>query len=320
MKLPKLYTIFRKDIQLIEKELRSAIQADSKQLQEASVHTLKAGGKRIRPVFVLLTAKFGDYDINKVKYAAVALELIHSASLVHDDIIDEAELRRGSLTVRSKWDNKMATYTGDYIFARAQELMTYIEHPLAHKVLAKTIMEVSLGEIEQIRDKYIFDQGLRNYLRRIKRKTALLIAASCQLGAISADVPEHIHKKLFLYGYYVGMSFQITDDILDFTASEKELGKPAGSDLWQGNITLPVLYALCDPMLGEKIRSVHSGISHEEMIPILNGIKESGAIEKSIALSDAYLDKAFAILEQLPDCKNRQYLYEIAQFIGKRKY
>src|SRR4051794_30833170 len=105
MKLPKLYSIFRQDIQLIEKELRSSIQADYGQLHDASMHTLKAGGKRIRPVFVLLTAKFGDYDINQIKHAAVALELIHSASLVHDDIIDEARLRRGSLTVRSKWDN-----------------------------------------------------------------------------------------------------------------------------------------------------------------------------------------------------------------------
>ena len=320
MKLPKLYSIFKQDIQLIEKELRSSINPDSSQLKEAAVHTLKAGGKRIRPVFVLLTAKFGEYDINKIKYAAVALELIHSASLVHDDIIDDAKLRRGSLTVRSKWDNKMATYTGDYIFARAQELMTHINEPLAHQVLAKTIMEVSIGEIEQIEDKYNFDQHLRRYLKRIKRKTAVLIAASCQLGAISAGVSEDIHKKLFLYGYYVGMSFQIMDDVLDFTASEKELGKPSGSDLWQGNITLPVLYALEKPHLAESIKTVNEKMSLEELKPILDSIKKSGAIEKSIECSNAYLDKAFAILELLPDSKNKDYLFEIAKFIGKRKY
>ena len=320
MKLPKLYSIFKQDIQIIEKELRSSINPDSSQLKEAAMHTLKAGGKRIRPVFVLLTAKFGEYDINKIKYAAVALELIHSASLVHDDIIDDAKLRRGSLTVRSKWDNKMATYTGDHIFARAQELMTHINEPLAHQVLAKTIMEVSIGEIEQIEDKYNFDQHLRRYLKRIKRKTAVLIAASCQLGAISAGVSEDIHKKLFLYGYYVGMSFQIMDDVLDFTASEKELGKPAGSDLWQGNITLPVLFALEKPHLAESIKTVNENMSFEELKPILDSIKNSGAIEKSIECSNAYLDKAFAILELLPDSKNKDYLFEIAKFIGKRKY
>ena len=320
MKLPVLYKIFKQDIQLIEKELKSSIQARSRLLQNASVHTLKAGGKRIRPVFVLLTAKFGDYDIECIKYPAVALELIHSASLVHDDVIDQADLRRGSPTVRSKWDNKVATYTGDYIFARAQELMTQIDNPLAHKVLAKTILEVSIGEIEQIKDKYNYDQNLRDYLTRIKRKTALLIAASCQLGAISAGVSETIHKKLFLYGYYVGMSFQIIDDVLDFTATEKELGKPAGSDLWQGNITLPVLYALREPILAEEIRKVHADMSHEELRPILEKIKKSGAIEKSMEVSNRYLNKAFAILKELPDTKNTRYLYDIAEFIGKRNY
>ena len=320
MKLPVLYKLFKQDIQLIEKELKSSIQARSKLLQDASVHTLKAGGKRIRPIFVLLTAKFGDYDIERIKYPAVALELIHSASLVHDDVIDQAELRRGSPTVSHKWDNKIATYTGDYIFARAQELMTRIEEPLAHKVLAKTILEVSIGEIEQIKDKYNYDQNLRDYLTRIKRKTALLIAASCQLGAISAGVNETIHKKLFLYGYYVGMSFQIIDDVLDFTATEKVLGKPAGSDLWQGNITLPVLYALREPELGQEIRTIHENMSHDELKPILEKIKGSGAIEKSIEVSNRYLDKAFAILKELPDTKNTRYLYDIPEFIGKRKY
>ena len=320
MKLPKLYSIFKQDIQLIEKELRSSIQTDCNQLEEAATHTLKAGGKRIRPVFVLLTAKYGDYDIEQIKHAAVALELIHSASLVHDDIIDEAERRRGSLTVCSKWDNKIATYTGDYIFARAQELMTRIKNPLAHQVLAKTIMEVSIGEIEQIKDKYNFDQNLRTYLKRIKRKTAVLIAASCQLGAISAGVSEDIHKKLYLYGYYVGMSFQIMDDILDFTATDKELGKPAGSDLWQGNITLPVLFALEQPALSNRIRMVNEKMNLEELKPILESIKSSGAIEKSLEMSNVYLDKAFAILQLLPESKNTDYLFEIAKFIGKRKY
>lgn len=320
MKLPVLYKLFKQDIQLIEKELKSSMQANTKLLQDASVHTLKAGGKRIRPVFVLLTAKFGDYDIERIKYPAVALELIHSASLVHDDVIDQAEMRRGSLTVRSKWDNKVATYTGDYIFARAQELMTQIENPLAHQVLAKTILEVSIGEIEQIKDKYNYDQNLRDYLTRIKRKTALLIAASCQLGAISAGVSESIHRKLFLYGYYVGMSFQIIDDVLDFTATEKELGKPAGSDLWQGNVTLPVLYALREPSLANEIRKVHEDMTHEELKPILEKIRRSGAIEKSVEVSNRYLDKAFDILKELPDTKNTRYLHDIAEFIGKRNY
>lgn len=202
------------------------------------------------------------------------------ASLVHDDVIDDADIRRGQPTVKSKWDNKVAMYTGDFVFALALELMTNIDKTAAHKILANTIVEVTLGEIQQIKDKYRFNQNLRDYLRRIKRKTALLIAASCQIGAIAADVEESIHKRLFRFGYYVGMSYQIIDDILDFTSTEKELGKPAGSDLLQGNITAPVLYALKDGDIRNQIEKVNENMGAQEIGKIITLIKKSGAIEK----------------------------------------
>jgi heptaprenyl diphosphate synthase len=320
MKMKMLYTYLNADISLIEKELEETIQADSQLLRQASLHLLKAGGKRIRPVFVLLGGKFGSYDINVIKNVAVSLELIHMASLVHDDVIDDAELRRGQPTIKAKWDNRIAMYTGDYIFARALELMTEIENPLAHQILSETIVELSVGEIEQIKDKYNFDQNLRNYLLRIKRKTALLIAASCQLGAVVSGVPEEDHRRLYQFGYYVGMSFQITDDVLDFTGTEKELGKPAGGDLLQGNITLPVLYAMENEFIRNKIRTVHEGMDRKELDEILKLIQESGAIERSLEISDRYLDKALSILDELPSNKAKKSLKDIAKFIGKRKY
>jgi heptaprenyl diphosphate synthase len=315
-----MYSFLNSDINIIEKKLEETIQADSLLLKRASLHTLQAGGKRIRPVFVLLAGKFGRYDINIMKNVAVALELIHMASLVHDDVIDDADLRRGQPTVKAKWDNKTAMYTGDFIFALSLELMSDINKPLAHKILANTIVEVTVGEIQQIKDKYRFNQNLRDYLRRIKRKTALLISASCQLGAIAADVEESIHKKLYLFGYYVGMAFQITDDILDFTSSEEDLGKPAGSDLLQGNITAPALYAMESETIRFEIEQVHQYMEPAQIQKIITLIKESGAIEKSIALSDMYLDKALAVLEELPANKAKKTLRDIAKFIGRRKY
>lgn len=320
MKLKMMYSFLNSDLNVIEKELEETIQAKSPLLRQASLHLLQSGGKRIRPVFVLLAGKFGDYDIKVIKNVAVALELIHMASLVHDDVIDDAELRRGKPTIRSKWDNKIAMYTGDYIFARSLELMTKINHPEAHKILAHTIVEVCLGEIEQVKDKYRFNQNLRDYLRRIKRKTALLIAASCQLGAIASGVEESVHKKLFRFGYYVGMAFQITDDVLDFTATEEELGKPAGEDLIQGNITLPVLYAMEDKQIQRQIEKVHDKMTRPEINHVNSLIINSGAIEKSLALSGCYLDKALAILDELPANRANNTLKEIALFIGKRKY
>ncbi|RLQ95097.1 heptaprenyl diphosphate synthase component II [Falsibacillus albus] len=320
MKLNMMYSFLKADIDLIEKELEAAIESHSPLLSEASLHLLQAGGKRIRPVFVLLAAKFGEYDIHITKNVAVALELIHMASLVHDDVIDDAELRRGKPTIKAKWDNRIAMYTGDYIFAKSLEYMTKIEHVEAHKILANTIVEVCIGEIEQIKDKYRYDQNLRDYLRRIKRKTALLIAVSCQLGAIASGVDEQIHKKLFLFGYYVGMSFQITDDILDFTSTEKELGKPAGSDLLQGNVTLPVLYAMKNEEARTRITLVNEETSKEEMLHIIEFIKSTDAIEKSHALSQRYLDKALHILEGLPNGRTKKTFRDIANYIGKRKY
>jgi heptaprenyl diphosphate synthase len=320
MKLKMMYSFLNSDINTIERKLEETIQADSLLLKRASLHTLQAGGKRIRPVFVLLAGKFGQYDINVMKNVAVALELIHMASLVHDDVIDDADLRRGQPTVKAKWDNKTAMYTGDFIFALSLELMSDIEKPLAHKILANTIVEVTVGEIQQIKDKYRFDQNLRDYLRRIKRKTALLISASCQLGAIAAEVEESVHKKLYLFGYYVGMAFQITDDILDFTSSEEELGKPAGSDLLQGNITAPALYAMEDESIRREIEKVHVDMEPAQIQKIISLIKNSGAIEKSIALSDMYLDKALVVLEDLPANRAKKTLRDIAKFIGRRKY
>ena len=320
MKLKMMYSFLNSDINIIEKELEETIKTDSILLKQASMHTLQAGGKRIRPVFVLLAGKFGHYDIHVMKNVAVALELIHMASLVHDDVIDDADLRRGQPTVKSKWDNKIAMYTGDFVFALALELMTNIEKPAAHKILANTIVEVTVGEIQQIKDKYRFNQNLRDYLRRIKRKTALLIAVSCQLGAIAAGVDEALHKRLYRFGYYVGMSYQIIDDILDFTSTEKALGKPAGSDLLQGNITAPALFAMENDEIRQAVEKVHEKMEPVDIANIISLIKQSGAIEKSFALSDHYLNKALAILEELPDNKAKKTLRDIAKYIGRRKF
>lgn len=320
MKLKMMYSFLNADLNLIEKELEETIQAEHPLLRQAGLHLLHAGGKRIRPVFVLLAGKFGDYNIDRIKYVAVALELIHMASLVHDDVIDDASMRRGKPTIKAKWDNKIAVYTGDYILARSLELMAKVERIHAHKILSHSLVELNIGEIEQIKDKYNFDQNVRTYFRRIKRKTALLIAVSCQLGAIASDASEDIHRKLYLFGYYVGMAFQITDDILDFTGTEEQLGKPAGSDLLQGNITLPVLFALQDPVLQSKIRNVSETTTYEEIQPLIQTIKESSAIEYSTEISSRYLEKAYKILRELPQNRARNTLYNIAKFIGKRKF
>lgn len=322
MKLAKTYGYLKKDLDKIEKALKQTIQAEHPILRNASTQLLRAGGKRIRPIFVLLSGQFGNFNIERIKTVAVSLELIHMATLVHDDVVDESELRRGKPTIKKRYGNRVAMYTGDYILARALESITLIDDPRIHRILSESLVEVCVGEIEQIRDKYNWNQNVRDYLRRIKRKTALLIATSCKLGALATGASEEDAYQLYRYGYYIGISYQIIDDILDFTSSAKELGKPTGSDLLQGNITLPVLFAMRNEsfytLLKETFRNPKS-ISEKDMEKLLNMLGSTDAIDKAYRISDRFLEKALLALEDLPENRAKQTLIDIAQTIGRRQ-
>lgn len=320
MELISLFNLFKKDLRKVETELYNACLSSSDVNNLAVAHVLKAGGKRIRPIFLLLCAKFGNYDMETLKYSAAALEIIHSASLIHDDVIDCADIRRGKPTVAQKWGNMSATYSGDYMFAHAMQLIAKLGKISAHKLMASTITELCLGELEQIKDRYNTKQTIRKYLQKIKRKTALLMATSCKLGALTAEVNEYEQKLFNLYGYYLGMSYQINDDIFDFVSNEKKLGKPAGHDLIHGNITLPVIYAMEDPLLNRKIQIINEKTSLEYIKNTVSAINNSGAINKSIALSKAYARKASEIVDSLPEHTYKKYLYLLANKIYDRSY
>jgi heptaprenyl diphosphate synthase len=324
MKLIQLYASMKNDLQAIEDEMANTVTSDLALLSETSQHLLKAGGKRIRPVFVLLSGKFGSYSLETLQKVAVPLELIHMATLVHDDVIDDADTRRGQLTVKSKWDNRIAMFTGDYIYAKALTVITKLENPRIHQILSGSIVQMCIGEMEQIRDFFNVDQSVRNYMRRIRRKTALLIAISCQLGAMATEAPPIHSNALYRFGYNVGMAFQITDDLLDICGTEKAIGKPPGSDLRQGNITLPVLFALQD-------EGLRAPLLHEiEVIRLSDGAGDSSAAVKLVrtstgiaqaeAMADRYIAKALHALDALPSIPAKKNLAEIARFVAKRSY
>ena len=242
-------------------------------------------------------------------------------SLVHDDVIDNSDIRRGRETVKAQWNNRVAMYAGNFIFARALEYVTSIENPLAHQILAKTMVELVNGEVIQIEDKFRLDQTLKDYFRRIKRKTALLIESCCELGAVVSEADVKTVRHLKRYGYFVGMSYQIVDDILDFTATDKQLGKPAGSDLMQGNITLPILLMKDDPVLTPYLQKViTTGLSEDERQQMLAYVRKSDAIKEAAKISDLYLQKALKEVEALPNHPMKKKLRDIALFMGKRKY
>ncbi|WP_274651647.1 polyprenyl synthetase family protein [Paenibacillus humicola] len=324
MKLLDIYAKMKRDLDAIENQLAHSVTSDHELLTETSTHLLKAGGKRLRPVFVLLAGKFGDYRLDVLQRVAVPLELIHMASLVHDDVIDNADTRRGQLTVKSKWDNRIAMYTGDYIYGKALTIATGLGNPLIHQILSKAMVQMCIGEMEQIRDFFNTEQTIRNYMLRIRRKTALLIAVSCQLGAIAAGAEQSVCSKLYRFGYNIGMSFQIRDDLLDLLGTEKQIGKPPGSDIRQGNITLPVLLALRetgirDRLLAEigKIRESDGGGDTKAAIKL---IRSSVGIAFADDLAARFMHKAIDALDGLPNISAKKHLIDIAHFVAKRNY
>ncbi|MBL0387949.1 polyprenyl synthetase family protein [Tumebacillus sp. ITR2] len=321
MKLMDIYFSLKSDIDVVERRLHDEVHTSQRNLKKASTHLLKAGGKRIRPIFVLLAGKFGNYDVDRLAKVAAALELIHMASLVHDDVIDDAALRRGNPTVKSEWGNRMAMYAGDFIFARSLVLLSELPNVQVHQLLSKSIVSMCEGEIEQIRDFYNVDQNLRTYLRRIKRKTALLLSVSTTLGAMVADCKRETVHALERFGYYAGMAFQIIDDILDLTATSKKLGKPVGNDLRQGNLTLPVLYALQHAPERDVLRAnIHRDMTEAQALESISIVRASGGLEYAHRMADRYMEKCLEALELLPKIEATRQLTAIAHFINERDH
>jgi len=313
----------KQDLQVVERELNSVVRTQNALLTETSTHLLNAGGKRLRPALILFSAKFYNYDLEKVLPLAVAMELIHMSSLVHDDVVDASMTRRGIPTVKAKWGNSISIHIGSYFFAKSLNLLArYEEIPLISKVLSDTSVKMCEGEIHQISASFNVQQNLRDYLYRINRKTALLIAASAQLGAVACGAPRSIHLPLRRYGHGIGMAFQITDDILDMVSEQSQLGKPVGGDLRQGVITLPVIRALACSEERERLKILVHKVdkSEDEVQECIRIIKDCGAIDYSFEIALKYIKKAKEELKHLPDIPTRLTLHLAADFVGVRKF
>ncbi len=322
MKPFELFNEIKDDLQIVEKELQSIVKTPDLLLTETSAHLLNAGGKRLRPAFALLAGKICCYNLQRLLPLAMALELIHMATLVHDDVIDASLTRRGIPTVKANWGDRISIYTGDYLLAQSLVLIAKCENDDIARILADVSVKMTEGEIQQIVTSFDANQGVKDYFFKIKRKTALLISASCELGAIACGAPPEYVRALNRYGYYLGMAFQITDDILDLIADQKQLGKPIGSDLRQGIITLPVIYALQKAVGAKRLAEIISKKEKKEgeVLEAVKIIKDCGAVDFSFAVSNRYLIKAKQQLKILPDGKAKKSLDLIADFINVRRY
>lgn len=320
MEFREVYERYRPALKRVEALMHEAVQSKNKTLTDASTRLLEAGGKRIRPLFAVICSRLGESNPEEACILAAALELIHMATLVHDDVIDDAMLRRGHPTVRSTWGNRPAMYTGDFLFARAIELLCGIESARVHREMSGAIVRMTEGEIEQIRDFYYWDQSYRNYLRRVERKTALLISVSCMLGTYLASQPEDVVIAMKRFGYYTGMAFQIIDDVLDFVGDAAIVGKPVGGDLRQGNITLPALIAAKHGHLNQLSALVQRDTDELSIDEAIKLIRATNALELSRNYADLYLEKAIAQLGQIKDELIREELKSVALFVNQRTF
>jgi geranylgeranyl pyrophosphate synthase len=306
-------------LQLVEERLHAQAKGYHPAMEAALEHLLSSGGKRIRPVLTLLTGGMLRTDLQRLVAMAAAVEMLHTATLVHDDLIDGSLVRRGIPTLNTQWSSAATVLTGDFLFARAAQLAAETGSVTALQLFSQTLATIVDGEITQL-----FGERGRasraDYNRRIYAKTASLFETSTTVTAIIADSDEETKRKVRLYGYEIGMAFQIVDDILDFTSQTEKLGKPVASDLRQGLITLPTLYYIESYPDDKDMANVieHDPCDEGCLDRLLTAIRDSGSIEKAQNEAEQHVARAIEALDNLPDCIERLSLDELARYIVRR--
>jgi len=283
---------------------------------------VRGGGKRLRPVMMFVSASFGNYDREKLLDLGAGLELLHMASLIHDDIIDDADIRRGNKTAQSKFGKNTAVFIGDFLLSRTFSIFSvHLDNKMLQK-MNKIVRLICEGEIEQAEKKFDFNINTRDYLKRIRRKTALFFGFATYLGAYVSDIRGVRLNTLYKLGLEIGMAFQIQDDILDFTGKESKTGKALGRDLKAGVVTLPVIYFLEDNVYRQKYDKLISGekITEKEIDLLIEDVKKSDSIEKSRKFLKKFIYRVEKHLDNLPDNRAKKRMKKIVNFQIDRNY
>ena len=283
-------------------------------------HTFSTPGKNIRPAITLLASNFYPHDERNTEKMATGVELLHIASLIHDDTVDGAMLRRGKMTISSLWGPKAAVLAGDYIFAASATLVCDTGNIRVIRRFAETIMELSSGELQEMAETYNPEQSMRGYLVRIYNKTASLFTTAAESGAILSGAPESCSQSMRSYGHNLGMAFQVVDDILDFDGTEEEIGKPIGSDLANGVVTLPTLIAMQRRSCCDAVKRVLANPDDEDLMKeVVSLIQNESVLEESYEFASRYCEKALANLSGLPPCSSRDSLEELVSHVKVRR-
>lgn len=317
--------------QLVGPELQELEQVVLRELENydptlvaASMHLMKAGGKRLRPVMVLLAGRaVGRGSVMAPHHQlAMAVEILHTATLIHDDIIDGASLRRGLPTVNQQWGLRTSVLTGDFLLARSCFYISLIEKVRLNTIFSQMVMDMCNGEMSQLERRYRVSISYEQYLEQVRSKTALLMAVGCQGAAIISDAGRAEEEALYTYGHELGIAFQIMDDMLDFTVSSDEMGKPACNDLVQGQITLPTWYALQNSPDADELRSLIEKrfTSEAEIARGVEIVLASKGLEHCEEDARRHVQQAVDALSVLPESPARRALEDLAAFAIQRRH
>lgn len=317
-----LFATVEKDLQLLTENLKNLIGAKHPILYAAAEYLFETSGKRVRPAIVLLVSRatMVDQEITLRHHRLAEItEMIHTASLVHDDVVDESALRRNVPTVHSRFGNRVAVLAGDFLFAQSSWYLANLDNLEVVKLLSKVIMDMAEGEIQQSLSGFNTGIILEEYIQKSYYKTASLVANSSRAAGVLSGVSENMAQHLYEYGRNLGLAFQIVDDIFDFTSSAETLGKPAGADMSSGNLTAPVLFALEEkPYLEVLIEREFSEAGDLE--EALTLVKESEGIMRSQELAKKYAAIAVQEIKNLPASEPRQALIDLTDYVLSRLY
>ncbi len=320
MELGTIYEPIQKELDKVEDMLRLVNKVDSPYLSTLLDHSLQSNGKRIRPALTLLSGKFYDYNLDYLLPMAAAVELMHTATLVHDDAIDNSLVRRSRPTINKLWGEEKAVLLGDYLFAEAGVFTASTKNLRAIKHFSDTLKTISSGELNQAFNAFNLEQSRLQYLQRVAKKTAALFSLATESGAVLSQAPEESIQILIEYGHNLGIAFQIVDDILDFIGSEEELGKPIGSDLAQGTLTLPAILILEYYPEENPVKRLFSSRDEQDNIKLaIELVRNSPITQECYQVASDYCAKACHNLKLLPDNVSRQSLIELADYIINRK-
>ncbi|MCW5316979.1 solanesyl diphosphate synthase [Nostoc sp. KVJ3] len=317
-----LFTPVEADLRLLADNLKQLVGNRHPILFAAAEHLFGAGGKRIRPAIVLLISRATmlEQDITpRHRRLAEITEMIHTASLVHDDVVDESDVRRGVPTVHSLFGNRIAILAGDFLFAQSSWYLANLDNLEVVKLLSEVIMDLATGEIQQGLNRFDAGISIETYIEKSYYKTASLIANSSKAAGLLSEVSRETVEHLYSYGRHFGIAFQIVDDILDFTSTTDTLGKPVGSDLKSGNLTAPVLFALAEkPSLEALIDREFAQEGDLEQALAL--IQDSQGIQQARELAAQHAKLAIEHLAVLPPSESHQALINIAEYTLSRLY